>query len=107
MHINRECHCDIFTQIDSLVISCRSIELYTIDFVRYILERRQYPIVNIFLALEKAKFAQIYALDLSLWFTTDNELVASDSSMNRLTQPSSPVSTKKRLAFSNRIISPN
>jgi hypothetical protein len=51
-----------------------NIELYTIDFVRYILERHQFSIINVFLALEKAKFAQIYALDLSLWFTTDNEV---------------------------------
>jgi hypothetical protein len=74
MCITRECHYDIFAQIDSLIISRRSIELYTIDFVRYILERHQYPIINVFLALEKAKFAQIYALDVSLWFTTDNEV---------------------------------
>jgi hypothetical protein len=48
--------------------------LYTIDFVRYILERHHFPIMNVFLALEKAKFAQIYTLDLSLWFTMDNEV---------------------------------
>jgi len=54
--------------------SLNSIALYTIDFVRYILERHHFPVTNVFLALENAKSAQMYASDLSLWFTTDNEV---------------------------------
>jgi hypothetical protein len=76
VHITREYNSDIFTQIDLLVNiqSLNNIALYTIEFVRYILERYHFSLGNIFLALEKAKFAQLNLSDLSLWFTSDIEV---------------------------------
>ncbi len=75
-----------------------NITLYSIDFVRYILERHHFPIMKIFIALENAKVAQMYASDLSKWFSMDNEVWTSEDDQN------SPI--KKRLPFSNRVISP-
>ena len=48
--------------------------LYTIDFVRYILERHHFQVTDAFLALENAKMAQIHTSNLSLWFNMDNEV---------------------------------
>ncbi|CAF0956528.1 unnamed protein product [Adineta steineri] len=69
---------------------------------------------NIFLALENAKLAQIYASDLSFWFTIDNELIlTSDNSIKLNNSPvhtpfedKQSLSMAKRLPFSNRLISP-
>ena len=51
------------------------IALYTLDFVRYILQHYNFPINNVFLALENAKYARLHVSDLSLWFTMNNEVV--------------------------------
>ncbi|UJR33189.1 hypothetical protein I4U23_020644 [Adineta vaga] len=112
VRIKRESHLNIFTQIN--IRSLNNIILYSIDFVRTILEQYHFPVSNVFLALEKAKFTQIYASDLSLWFTIDNELIASSDNSIKLNTPSLSASsdfqqsstTSKRLPFSNRLISP-
>ena len=67
---------ELFRQLDSFLSNknVESIALYTIDFVRYILERHYFPISNVYLALETAKYAQVYSSDLALWFATDNQV---------------------------------
>ncbi|CAF3420910.1 unnamed protein product [Rotaria sp. Silwood1] len=105
-HITRECNSDIFNQIDLLVYvqSLNSITLYSIDFVRFILEHYHFPIGNVFLALDNAKYAQLNTLDLSYWFTLDNELPSASNSSIKTFQDEQISTIKKRLPFSNRLI---
>ncbi len=51
-----------------------SIALYTLDFVDYILKHYNFPVANVFVALENAKHAELQASDLAVWFTMDNEV---------------------------------
>lgn len=60
--------------------SLNKISLYSIDFVHFILEYYHFPIGNVFLELESAKYVQLNALDISLWFTINNEV---NSVMNK------------------------
>ncbi|CAF3686497.1 unnamed protein product [Rotaria sp. Silwood1] len=122
VHITQESHFDIFTQLSSLfgLRYIHSIALYTLDFVGYILEHYNFPVTNVFLALENAKHAQLHAPDLGLWFTMNNELntsftlVANDTTkINHFNDHRSSVpsmsqqpSTSIRLPFSNRLINP-
>ncbi|CAF1489545.1 unnamed protein product [Adineta steineri] len=112
IHITRDSNLEIFKQIN--ISSLNHITLYTIDFIMCILEHHHFPLANIFLALENAKLAQIYASDLSFWFTIDNELIlTSDNSIKLNNSPihtpfedKQSLSMAKRLPFSNRLISP-
>ncbi|CAF4331629.1 unnamed protein product [Rotaria sp. Silwood2] len=106
LRITRECDSNIFTQIDLLVHvqSLNNISLYSIDFVRFILEHYHFPIGNIFLALDNAKHAQLNTLDLSLWFTMDNELSSVSNSSIKTCEDEQVSTIKKRLPFSNRLI---
>ncbi|CAF1328926.1 unnamed protein product [Adineta steineri] len=112
IHITRDSNLEIFKQIN--IPSLNHITLYTIDFIMCILEHHHFPLANIFLALENAKLAQIYASDLSFWFTIDNELIlTSDNSIKLNNSPihtsfedKQSLSMAKRLPFSNRLISP-
>jgi hypothetical protein len=76
IHITQESNFDIFTQLSSLIHIqySNSIALYSLDFVDYILKHNNFRVMNIFLALENAKRAQLHASDLALWFTMDNEV---------------------------------
>ncbi|CAF0999056.1 unnamed protein product [Rotaria sordida] len=122
VHITQEFHFDIFTQLSSLfdIRYLNNIGLYTIDFVGYILEQYNFPIINVFRALENAKQAQLHASDLALWFTMNNELntsftlVSNDTTkMDQFNGHRSPIrsmyqqsSISIRLPFSNRLINP-
>jgi len=72
--LTRLSHSEIFHQLDSCLVNSKRICLYTIDFVRYILERHYFPVTNVFLELDKAKSVLVYKQDLSNWFTNDNEI---------------------------------
>jgi hypothetical protein len=76
VHITQESNFDIFTQLSSLIDIryIHNIGLYTLDFVGYILEHYNFRVVNVILALENAKSAQLHASDLALWFSMDNEV---------------------------------
>ncbi|CAF1087756.1 unnamed protein product [Rotaria sordida] len=106
LRITRECNSDIFTQIDLLVHvqSLNSIELYTIDFVRSILEHHHFPIENVFRALDNAKYAQLNTLDLFLWFTMYNELPSVSNNSIKTFEDDQISTIKRRLPFSNRLI---
>ncbi|CAM4747020.1 unnamed protein product [Rotaria magnacalcarata] len=123
VHITQESHFDIFTQLSSLfdMRYSNEIALCTLDFVRYILQHYNFPINNVFLALENAKYARLHVLDLPLWFTMNNELNTSSiyvsnnttTKINPLNDNRSPIlpmsqqySTAIRLPFSNRLINP-
>ncbi|CAF3650282.1 unnamed protein product [Rotaria socialis] len=123
VHITQESHFDIFAQLSSLfdVRYSNEIALYTLDFVRYILQHYNFPINNVFRALENAKYARLHVLDLPLWFTMNNELNTSliyvsnntTTKINPLNDNRSPIppmsqqySTPVRLPFSNRLINP-
>ncbi|CAF1052400.1 unnamed protein product [Adineta ricciae] len=71
VRIERDHHSNIFIQINNR--SLNNIVLYSTGFVQSILEHYHFPAKNVFLMLEKAKFIQLYASDLSLWFRMDNE----------------------------------
>lgn len=106
--LTRSSHSEIFHQLDSCLKSTQTnrkqIHLYTIDFVRYILERHYFPVANVFIELDKAKFALIYEQDLSNWFANDNKL--SQIELNSLNKPDNQQFSTKRLPFSNRLIGP-
>lgn len=71
-----ESNFDIYTQLNSFidVPYSNSIALYPLDFVEYILKHYNLRVANVFLALEKAKHAQLNTSDLALWFTVDNDV---------------------------------
>ncbi|CAM4908878.1 unnamed protein product [Rotaria socialis] len=87
LQITREFNSDVFVQIDSFVYvrALNIVSLYSIDFVHSILEYFHFTIGNVYLELEHAKYVQLNALDLTLWFKMNNELAAasSDNSMKK------------------------
>ncbi|CAF2106329.1 unnamed protein product [Rotaria magnacalcarata] len=108
LQITRELNSDVFIQIDYFVYvrALNIVSLYSIDFVHSILEYFHFTIGNVYLELEHAKYVQLNALDLVLWFKMNNELASSssDNSMKKLENEQKPT-VKRRLPFSNRLIS--
>lgn len=76
VYITQESHFDIYTQLSALydIRYVNEIALYTLEFVGYILENYNFPITDLFIALENAKNARLHATDLPLWFTINNEV---------------------------------
>ncbi|CAF1522899.1 unnamed protein product [Adineta ricciae] len=118
VRITSETNSSIFSQLVSLnnMEHSDSITLYSLDFVNDLLKHYQFPIADVFLALENAKCAQLHESDLARWFAIDNKLktaltpISDDSTESDQSTVISPVEHQPlkqiRLPFSNRLITP-
>ncbi|CAF0972743.1 unnamed protein product [Adineta ricciae] len=118
VRITSETDSSIFSLLVSLnnMEHSDSITLYSLDFVNDLLQHYQFPIADVFLALENAKCAQLHESDLARWFAIDNKLktaltpISNDFTKSDQSAVISPVEHQPlkqiRLPFSNRLITP-
>ena len=76
VRITSETDSSIFSQLVSLnnMEHSDSITLYSLDIVNDLLRHYQFPIADVFRALENAKCAQLHESDLARWFAIDNKV---------------------------------